>query len=173
MSEDDELFRASVRDVRRLKHDRVESRPPAPPPIPRQREAEIEQARADMLSDLYDPRDLATGDELDYARPGLDRNTLRRLRGGRYSLQGELDLHGCRVDEARGQVARFLAEATARGLRCVRIIHGKGFRSPDGASIIKRKLDAWLRHNGHVLAYCPARPVDGGTGAVYVLLVRA
>jgi len=172
MSEDEELFRALMRDVRRLSHDRIDPRAPPPPPVPRQRQAELEQARADMLSDTYDPRDLATGDELDYARPGIDRNTLRRLRGGRFSLQAELDLHGWRVDEARGLVARFLSEAAARHLRCVRIIHGKGFHSPEGSSVIKRKLDAWLRHNGHVLAYCPARPVDGGSGAVYVLLAR-
>jgi DNA-nicking Smr family endonuclease len=172
MSEDEELFRAEMQGVRRLRHDRVELRPQPPPPIPRQQEADIEQVKAEMLSDAFDARDLQTGDELDYARPGLDRNTLRRLRGGKFSIQGELDLHGLRVDEARGTVARFLAEASARDLRCVRIIHGKGFRSPEGTSVIKRKLDTWLRHNGRVLAYCPARPADGGSGAVYILLSR-
>jgi DNA-nicking Smr family endonuclease len=172
MSEEDELFRAAIGEVRRIETNLADVRPPPPPPIPRQHEADLIQARLDMANGCYDGAELETGEELNYARPGVDRNTLRRLRGGKFSIQGELDLHGMTVDRARSAVARFLAEAMVRDVRCVRIIHGKGYRSPEGAPVIKRKLDGWLRRHGNVLAYCAARPVDGGTGAAYVLLTR-
>lgn len=172
MTEEDDLFHAEVRDVRPLRTDRVVFRPPPPPPIPRQHELDIERAKLEMLAADADVADLETGEELLYFRPGVDRQSQRRLRQGQYSVQGELDLHGMTTEVARVEVLRFLAEATLRDIRCVRIIHGKGYRSPEGAPILKRKLDAWLRRHGHVLGYCSARPVDGGTGAVYVLLAR-
>jgi DNA-nicking Smr family endonuclease len=85
-------------------------------------------------------------------------------------MDSELDLHGLRADEAKRAIAAFLAEALARGARCVRIVHGKGLRSKGDGPVLKQRLDGWLRRRDDVLAFCSARREHGGTGAVYVLL---
>jgi DNA-nicking Smr family endonuclease len=107
-----------------------------------------------------------------YARPGLQRTVMRRLRRGDYRIGAELDLHGMTADAARGELARFLREAIGRELRCVRIIHGKGLGSEGRGPVLKPRVARWLRQRDDVLAYCSARPADGGTGALYVLLRR-
>jgi DNA-nicking Smr family endonuclease len=94
----------------------------------------------------------------------------RRLRRGAYRIGAELDLHGLNRERARLAVQEFLADCQERNLRCVRIIHGKGLGSPNTGPVIKSLLDSWLRRRRDVLAFCSARPQDGGTGAVYVLL---
>ena len=105
-------------------------------------------------------------------RPGLQHKIVRRLRRGQISMEGTLDLHGNTVAQAHSALNQFLAECRARGVRGIRIIHGKGLGSADGRAVIKTKVDGWLRHRNEVAAFCSARPVDGGTGAVYVLLRR-
>ncbi len=172
-SEDYKAFRDAMSGVRRLTHDRILPVRPAPPPIPRQTRADEEQVLIDLLSDLFEPADLDTGEELAYMRPGLQHRVFRKLRRGQYSLQGELDLHGMNAVTARAAVAEFLAHCRRHDLRCVRIIHGKGRRSRNKGPVLKVKLEHWLRQRDDVLAYCSARPVDGGTGAVYVLLKQA
>jgi len=105
--------------------------------------------------------------------PGIDRRLLKRLRQGAYSIQGHLDLHGRTRQEARVLVERFISERRARGDRCVLIVHGRGLHSPDRIPVLKDALSWWLargRIGRAVLAFCSARPVDGGLGAVYVLL---
>ncbi len=95
---------------------------------------------------------------------------LRRLRRGHYRVDGNLDLHGMNRARAQQAVAGVLADCAVRDRRCVRIVHGKGNGSPNSGPVLKRLLDGWLRRRRDVLAYCSARPADGGTGAVYVLL---
>ena len=95
---------------------------------------------------------------------------LRKLRRGDYRVQGEIDLHGLNVSEAKQALREFLAQALMRQWRCVRIIHGKGLRSGNRGPVLKAMVGATLRKVGPVLAYVSARQVDGGTGAVYVLL---
>ncbi|MEZ5671388.1 MAG: Smr/MutS family protein [Thiotrichaceae bacterium] len=90
--------------------------------------------------------------------------------GGQFSISAELDLHGLIVSQAREAVVDFLHYCRDRSLRCVRIVHGKGYGSWQKQPILKGKLNHWLRQRDEVLAFCPARGVDGGTGAVYVLL---
>ena len=63
----------------------------------------------------------------------------------------------------------FMQECRQFGYRHVIIIHGKGYRS-QGRPVIKPMVNRWLRQDDEVLAFCSARPKDGGTGAVYVLL---
>jgi DNA-nicking Smr family endonuclease len=120
------------------------------------------------------PFDFADTDEqIEAAVQGLDRRLLRRLRRGDFSVQRHVDLHGLKRDEARESVARFVREARRDGLRCVLIVHGRGRGSKDNIPVLKEKLRAWLTRGAigkHVLAYTSARPWDGGTGAVYVLL---
>ena len=93
-----------------------------------------------------------------------------RLQRGAWHVGAELDLHGLRADEAKLAIVRFLAHAQDRGLRCVRIIHGKGLRSKGDGPVLKQRLDGWLRRRDDVLAFCSAKREHGGTGAAYVLL---
>jgi len=74
------------------------------------------------------------------------------------------------VEEARSALVEFLNRSARRGLRCLRIIHGKGLRSKNREPVLKPKLGAWLIHRDEVLAFCQARGADGGGGAVVVLL---
>lgn len=169
---DRDLFRRSVGPLRSIDHDRVSPTRPQAPPFPLQSRQTEEETLRDMISDHFDPAELETGEELWFARPGVPRSTLRRLRRGQYSFDLQLDLHGMTVATAREALAGFLREARLTANTCVRVVHGKGRGSPQGQPVLKRKLNHWLRQRDEVLAFCSARPVDGGTGAVYVLLKR-
>jgi DNA-nicking Smr family endonuclease len=170
--EDRALFRDSVGPVTRVGHDRV--LPTRKPPAPRPRFALADERAVlqDALSDLFEPWELDTGEELGFARPGLQHGLLRKLRRGQFSVGAELDLHGMTVPVARQAVSEFLHQCRLRHIRCVRIIHGKGRGSRNQGPVLKGKVDHWLRQRDEVLAFATARPVDGGTGAVYVLLKR-
>jgi DNA-nicking Smr family endonuclease len=123
------------------------------------------------------PFDLADSDEFIEGRvPGLDVGIVRRLRKGEFAVQGHIDLHGMTREEAKGTVDTFLRDARRAGKRCVLLVHGRGIHSKDQVPILKEALKSWLataRFGRHVLAFASARPVDGGAGAVYVLLRRA
>ena len=167
-----ELFRASVSDVTplpplgKVEHDR-----PRPRPVPEQRLRDDRDALDDSLSDSI-PWDagIETGDELSYARNGIGQQTLRKLRHGHWVVQDELDLHGLTSTEARQLLVEFLNYCLRRGVRCVRIIHGKGLRSKNREPVLKRKVAHWLMQRQETLAFCQARRADGGGGAVVVLL---
>lgn len=165
--DDDALFRAAMKDVRPLK-DRGgrHTHRAAPDPRPLQREADERAALQEMMDGPLPD----IGDELHYRAPGLQDGAFRRLQRGTLHLDGELDLHGMRADEAKLAIVRFLAEARDRNWRCLRIIHGKGLRSKGDGPVLKQRVDGWLRQRQDVLAFCSARREHGGTGAVYVLL---
>ena len=174
LPEDDRaLFQASVGPVKPVRHDCIEPALPRPPARAKFRERDEQDVLRDMLSDDFDPGDIETGEELWYARRGLQHRTVKRLRRGQFALQAECDLHGLTVVEARQTLAGFLQACLARGHRCVRVIHGKGHGSHQRIPILKGKVGGWLRQRDEVLAFCSARTVDGGTGAVYVLLKKA
>lgn len=166
------LFKAAVEDAQPLPdHGKVEPPLPRVFPIPRQRIRDEQQALADSLSDHIAWEDaMETGEELVYLRTGLRRDTLKKLRRGYWVLQAELDLHGMVSVEARQAVNAFIADCGKRGLRCVRIIHGKGLRSKNREPVLRTKVKNWLMQKDEVLAFCQARAVDGGSGAVVVLL---
>ncbi|HHJ12878.1 MAG TPA: DNA mismatch repair protein MutS [Gammaproteobacteria bacterium] len=170
--EDIKLFRETVGTVKPVVHDRVLPARRKPRPRPVWREQDEEQALRDMLSELFDPAEMETGEELIYLRPGLQQRTLRKLRRGRILVDAELDLHGMSVPVARAAVAGFLNECQRRHVQCARIIHGKGLGSRHRGPVLKGKIGGWLRQRNEVLAYCSARHYDGGTGALYVLLKR-
>jgi DNA-nicking Smr family endonuclease len=169
--DDDDIFRAAVKGARPLKHERVLLRPPPPKPIPHQFIRDEQQALVDSLSDDYIPaHELESGEELLYLRDGHSPDILRKLRRSHWVIQEQLDLHGMLVDEARAYTAEFLNQCKKRGVRCVRIIHGKGLGSKNREPVLKNKLRGWLMQRDEVIAYCQARQVDGGSGAVVVLL---
>jgi DNA-nicking Smr family endonuclease len=171
MSEDPD-FRDAVSGAIPLPHHgrAIHKRRP-PHPLPVQRMRDEAQALADTLSDHlpWEP-DIETGEELVFARDGIGPQVLRKLRRGHWVIQAHLDLHGMRSDEARVALAAFLNDCLRRDARCVRIVHGKGLGSKNREPILKRKLRAWLMQRDEVLAFCQARPVDGGGGAVLALL---
>lgn len=165
-------FRHAVADVRPLKQGRVELKSPRPRPFARQRLLDEREVIDNLLSDAIPAEELETGDELLFARPGLQHNVLRRLRRGHYPVQRELDLHGHSVIEARLALSEFITSARRERIQCVRIIHGKGNRSLGQKPILKWKVNHWLQQRDEVLAFCSARPLDGGIGAIYLLLRR-
>ncbi|MES0874230.1 Smr/MutS family protein [Sinimarinibacterium thermocellulolyticum] len=173
MDEEVKLFRHAMRGVRRLPpSDRTAAHAPRPPPGARQREADDREVIASLLTEP-DPDGLEHGETLQFRAPGVQDGVLRRLRRGHYRIERDLDLHGMNRAQAQHAVSVFLADCAARDQRCVRIVHGKGNRSPNSGPVLKRLLDGWLRRRRDVLAYCSARPVDGGSGAIYVLLRAA
>ncbi len=169
--EDIALFRQAVAGVRPLRHDRARLAFPRPWPEPRQTLEDERQVLADSLSDhipWYDS--MESGEELVFLRNGLSRQVLKNLRRGHWVIQSEIDLHGYTSIEARQQLALFLNQCRHAGLRCVRVIHGKGLGSKNREPVLKFKTANWLMQRDEVLAFCQARAVDGGGGALIVLL---
>jgi DNA-nicking Smr family endonuclease len=164
------LFREAVRGVRPLRQHRPA--PSAPRISPRARFARADRAavlKESLDGDGTDP-ELASGEALVFRRPQVQPAVLRRLRRGEYRVQREIDLHGLTVAQAKAALRAFLSAAVVQQVRCVRIIHGKGLRSGHRGPVLKTAVNGLLRRTGAVLAYVSARQVDGGTGAVYVLL---
>jgi len=169
---DVQLFRAALSDVLPLKNfGRVAHPQPRLKPIPAQRLRDEQAVLADSLSD-HVPWDagIETGEELSFLRNGIARHTLRKLRRGHWVTQDELDLHGSTVAEAKAMLIEFLNRCLHSDLRCVRIIHGKGLRSKNREPVLKSKVAHWLMQRDEVLAFCQARPTEGGGGAAVVLL---
>ena len=170
--DDAELFRAAIAGVKPLSSSHHAHEKPKPSTRPLQKEADERAVLAEMMADP-EPDMLESGDTLIYQGPGLQDGVFRKLRRGQFRMQSELDLHGFNRERAKLAVTQFLSYCQDHGYRSVRIIHGKGNGSPNSGPVIKRYLDSWLRKRQDVVAFCSARPVDGGTGAVYVLLRSA
>lgn len=155
-------------------HDRVDLTPPPPPPRPLQHLADEQAALDESLHGAIGLQDrLEGGDEPTWLRPGLASNVLKDLRRGRWVVQDEIDLHGLTRDEARLALAAFLAEARKHDFRCIRVVHGKGHSSPGKQSILRQLVRGWMAQKDEVLAYCQAKPRDGGEGALIALLRSA
>ena len=165
-------FRRATRGVRVLAQDRVTPHSRRPQPVPKQTRRDEQDVVDNLLSAGFEPTDLETGDELLYARGGLQRSVLRKLRRGEYAVTAELDLHGHTVAQARESLVDFLQRSRRARHTCVRIVHGKGRGSPGRKPVLKNKVFHWLCQRDEVLAICPARPFDGGAGAAYVLLKK-
>jgi DNA-nicking Smr family endonuclease len=147
----------------------VEARRPAP--HPRQRELDEQAALREALSDEVDVESLLlTDDGLSFRRHGIGADVLARLRRGTWALQAELDLHGLTRDAARDELVAFLRESHRRGLRCVRVVHGKGHGSPGRQPVLKAKVQRWLAQRVEVIAFAQASGPQGGAGALLVLL---
>jgi DNA-nicking Smr family endonuclease len=107
---------------------------------------------------------------LSFRRPGIGTDVTQKLRKGHWSLQGQIDLHGMRSDEAREALGQFIRDATKRDWRCVRVVHGKGLGSPGKTPVLKGKVLRWLVQKIEVLAFVQAKASEGGAGALVVLL---
>jgi len=166
------LFELSIGAVTRLPDaQRVLLRADPPEPEPRQRQLDEQAVLRQALSDDFDVDSLLETDEtLSFRRVELGPETVRKLRRGHWALQGQIDLHGLRRDQAREALGAFVHESARRGLRCVRVVHGKGHGSPGREPILKSRVRRWLVQKQEVLAFVQARASDGGAGALMVLL---
>ncbi|MDR2012302.1 MAG: Smr/MutS family protein [Rhodanobacter sp.] len=170
---DADLFREAigvVRPLRRTTHDTPTR--PRPSPEPTQSRRDEERVRDELLTHAIDPAWIEAGDEITYLKSGQPTRLLRRLRRGLFSVQAEIDLHEMNSAVAREAIRQFLDECRHHGERCVRIVHGKGLRSKANGPVLKQLTDGLLRRRADVLAFTSARPAQGGTGAVIVLLAR-
>jgi DNA-nicking Smr family endonuclease len=164
------LFRQSVGAVLPVRQDSVISHPHKPKPWPTQRVADERQVLEEMASGFSDHEFVETGEELSFKRNGVQNRLLQKLKRGHIRIEMELDLHGMTIAVAKQALGQFLSKAQTINKRCVRIIHGKGKGSKEGIPVLKVRLNNWLMQRDDVLAFCSARAIDGGTGAVYVLL---
>jgi DNA-nicking Smr family endonuclease len=166
------LFALSVGPVAPLRREvALPPRPPAPPAQARQRALDEARVLHESISDEFDVESLLETDEaLSFRRRGVGPEVVRKLRRGVWAIQAQLDLHGLRREEARERLAEFLREAVRAGLRCVRVVHGKGNGSPGREPVLKGKVRSWLVQKSEVIAFTQARAQDGGHGALLVLL---
>ena len=146
---------------------------PHPPrqPVATQRQKDEAQVIQDSLSDEFDVSTLLDTDEaLSFRRPSVGPEVTRKLRKGDWAIQREIDLHGLRSDEARLALTSFIRDAHKHGIRCVRVVHGKGLGSPGKTPVLKSKVHSWLVQKNQVMAFVQAKPAEGGAGALVVLL---
>ena len=170
-----ELFVRAAGTVQALPDKRHAERTTAPPePVPRQHLRDQQAVLHEAISDEFDVSTLLdVDDQLSFRRPGIGSDVTRKLRKGDWSIQRQLDLHGLRTDDARTALSSFIREACQHGIRCVRIVHGKGLGSPGKAPVLKHKVHGWLVQKNEILAFVQARPAEGGAGALVVLLQSA
>jgi DNA-nicking Smr family endonuclease len=167
---DSRLFREAIGEVRQLDPVAPPPTTPKPAPHPHMLEADEAAVPGELLDMAFDPALLEVGEELGYLRDGYPPKLLRQLKRGQFSVQDDLDLHQMNAAAAQASIVAFLAEAKQHGLRCVRIVHGKGLRSKAAGPVLKGLTDRMLRRRDDVVAFASARPALGGTGAVIVLL---
>ena len=166
------LFTRAVGKVAPIANqERVWSPPQRPSTRPLQQDLDNEAVMHESMSDDFDISTLLDADDqLSFRRPGIGTDVTRKLRKGEWSIQGQIDLHGLRSDEARNAMGQFIRDAKRMGWRCVRVVHGKGLGSPGKEPVLKSKVQRWLVQKNEVLAFVQAKPSDGGGGALLVLL---
>jgi len=169
---DKDLFQQAAGKVQPLHQPaKAQLKSAKPPARPLQHQLDEQAALQETLSDEFDISTLLETDEhLSYRRPGIGPDVTRKLRRGDWAIQRQLDLHGLRTDEAREALGRFIRESHQGGLRCVRVVHGKGLGSPGRTPVLKSRVQRWLVQKNEVMAFVQARPADGGAGALVVLL---
>ena len=166
------LFQAAVGRVNVLPDTgRISLKTAPPAPIPRQQQLDDAAALKESLSDEVDVGTLLDTDErLSFLRSGIGPDVAQKLRRGKWTIQGQVDLHGLRSDEAREALSAFIRDAHRAGWRCVRVVHGKGLGSPGKTPVLKDKVHRWLVQKSEVAAFVQAQPAQGGAGALVVLL---
>ncbi|MDR6538953.1 Smr/MutS family protein [Variovorax soli] len=167
-----DLFSRAIGATQPLRRRPAVALAPEPPaPLPVQKQLDEERVLRESLSDEFDVTTLLDADDaMSFRRPGIHNDVTRKLRAGEWSIQREIDLHGMRSDEAREALGEFIREAGKQGVRCVRVVHGKGLGSPGRQPVLKAKVQRWLIQKSETLAFVQAKPAEGGAGALVVLL---
>ncbi|MDT4807467.1 Endonuclease MutS2 [compost metagenome] len=167
-----DLFTRAIGATEPLRRKAAVALAPEPPaPIPFQHQLDEQRVLRESLSDEFDVTTLLDVDDaMSFRRPGIGTDITARLRKGDWSIQAQVDLHGLRSDEAREALGGFIRNAHKQGLRCVRVVHGKGLGSPGKQPVLKTKTQRWLIQKNEVIAFVQAKPAEGGAGALVVLL---
>ncbi len=171
--DEDMRFADLLDDVKPLNaehHNRAAHQTPKLKPTPNETLKDKQRVLEESLEVSLDVEDLQPGDSLSFCRSGIQKSIFKKLKKGQYNIGAELDLHGHTQVEAQVALAKFIQTVREDNIRCVRIIHGKGYGSNNQGPKIKPLVNKWLQQRSEILAFCSARPNDGGTGAVYVLL---
>ncbi len=167
------LFRELMGDVRSIKRDvRAPNYKKKPEARARFRREEEKTVLKESLETDIDETEASSGGAMQFQRATIGTRTMRKLKRGAFTMQGEIDLHGMTVPEAKANLRVFISDSLEKGYTCVRIIHGKGLGSGNRGPILKTKVNVWLRRWDQVLAFVSAKQIDGGTGALYVLLKK-
>jgi DNA-nicking Smr family endonuclease len=169
-TDSDKLFREATRDVKPLIAPIASLARPKPKPGARFTRADRKAVLRESLDSDVDPALLETGDEVSFRRAGIPETVIKKLRRGHFKVDAEIDLHGLTSPQARSALREFIAYELTRGARCVRVIHGKGLRSGPRGPVLKNVVNVCLRRMDVVIAFGSAPPIDGGSGAIYVLL---
>ena len=171
------LFRDAVSGIRRLHDDKVTPYRIRPRPVPQQRlndeNAVMDESLAPLSLEAVIDSGIDSEDEICFAQSGVQKNVLRKLRRGQYRIEAELDLHRMTSVQAQEALRSFISQCQRQQIRSIRVIHGKGLGSEGKLPVLKSRVNSWLRQWDSVLAFCSARPCDGGRGALYVLLRRS
>lgn len=166
-----ELFQTRMKDVKRLQTDKIETYRNLKDTRPFLDKTQYEeQDLADPLSDEWESSPVNGEEFIFYSQPGLQYKAQKQLRQGKIPVEDHLDLHGMTVREARTEMLQFIHFAQQRHCHCVRLIHGKGYRTENSIPVLKNKINNWLRQHPDVIAFSSAQPRDGGMGAVYILI---
>jgi DNA-nicking Smr family endonuclease len=170
--DDDELWAHMMRDVQKIKRDRPVKDGGTSDPVTERPKAMA--AKRGVTETVVTPKKVMGR--------GVDRKTAEKFRKGQMPIEGRLDLHGLRQDQAHETLKAFIGTSYHAGKRCVLVITGKGAgvdgrRDPllQGQGVLKRKVPEWLDLpplDAVVLKFEKARPQHGGDGALYVLLRR-
>ncbi len=171
-SDDTALFRDAIGEVRPVRARRRLSDAPRPKPHATFSRADERTVLEESLAHGPDRAEIETGEELVFHRPHVGRKVLRQLRRGKHRIEDEIDLHGLTGSEAEAVLHDFIRQSHAQGLRCVRVVHGKGRGSGPRGPVLKAGVNRWLTRWNEVAAFCSAQPRDGGTGAIYVLIQK-
>jgi DNA-nicking Smr family endonuclease len=171
---DEALFVDAMREVREIKEfRRIPVRKVEALPLPKKISSDKEAIKT--LEEIVTGRRAMnlpdTPEYVEWLNQDYRGGITNKLHEGKFSVQDYLDLHGLCVEEAQNEVRQFMKESLIKGHRCIKIIHGRGLRSPKGP-VLKEALVKWLsgKYRKNIIAFVTARQCDGGLGALYVLL---
>lgn len=164
-------FQKAMKGVKPIKNDRIDlyAHPDNSRPF-KDSNQYPDNEQQPVLSDEQEATEVTGEEFIFFARPGLQFKAQKQLRQGKVIIDDHLDLHGLTIDEAREILLEFIQYAQKRQIRCIRLVHGKGYRAKSNKPVLKNKVNSWLRQHPDVLAFSSAQPKDGGTGAVYILI---
>lgn len=164
-------FREEIKGVKPLLNDRIDLYAHPDNIQPYQDKNQYDELEIPTpLSDQQESQEVAGEEFIFFARPGLQFKAQKKLRQGKVSIDDHLDLHGLTIEEARETLLEFIDFAENQQVRCILLVHGKGYRAQTQKPVLKNKVNSWLRQHPGVLAFSSAQPKDGGTGAVYIIL---
>ena len=171
-SEDDDFsFQDAIKGVKPIKNDRIDLYAYRENPKPFKDKTDYSEDDAvHALSDNMETQDVSGEEFIFFARPGVQLKTQKHLRQGKITVEDHLDLHGMNIEEAREVLLDFIQFSQKQQIRCIRLVHGKGYRAKNNTPVLKNMVNSWLRQHSDILAFSSAQPRDGGTGAVYILI---